>query len=83
MRILNSLIVPKNVKGYPLRSFNIRSVAKYSKNERGLFGDMKKENEKSREESHSAKKVEKGDLSALEWVCISCKRPLDAFKIKY
>ena len=32
MRILNSLIVPKNVKGGALDFFNIHTVAKYQKN---------------------------------------------------
>ena len=35
MRILNSLIVPENVKGVPFGIFNIYFVAKYQKIEGG------------------------------------------------
>ena len=35
MRILNSLIVPKNVKGGPLGLFNIHSVTEYEKKLKG------------------------------------------------
>ena len=39
MTILSGLITPKNVKGDPLRFFNIHYFAKYQKNEGGLFED--------------------------------------------
>ena len=43
MRIINSLIVPKIVKGGLLGFFNIHSVAKHQKQyERGAFEDFKK-----------------------------------------
>ena len=40
-KILNSLIVPKNLKWglFGWVSFNIHSVAKYEKNEKGPFAD--------------------------------------------
>ena len=42
MRIFNSLIVPKILKKGPFGIFNIRSVAKYQKNERRtLWGHIK------------------------------------------
>ena len=40
MRIFNSLIVPKNVKGGPLGFFSIHSVAKHYKIEGGPFEDF-------------------------------------------
>ena len=49
MKIVNSLIVPKNVKGGPLGFFNIHSVAKYQK----MKGDPLKNFEKK---SHNAAK---------------------------
>ena len=42
MRIFNSLIVAKNVKGGPLGFFNIHSGAKHQKIEGGPFEDFKK-----------------------------------------
>ena len=52
MRIFNSLIVPKNVKGGPLDFFNVHSVAKHQKIEEGPFEDFKK----FRKKSHKAEK---------------------------
>ena len=66
MRILNSLIVPKNVEKGALVFFNIRPVAKYQKIEVGPFGDIKEFREnvskpkKGRVKSHSAEKLKKG-----------------------
>ena len=71
MRILNSLIVPKNVKGGPLGFFNIHPVAKYQKTEGGPFGDIKKirkkshKAEKGRGKSHSGKKWKWGPFWVL------------------
>ena len=42
MSILNSLIVPKNVKGDPLGFIDIHSVEKYLKIEAELFDAIKK-----------------------------------------
>ena len=47
MRIFNSLIVPKNVKGGPLGFFNIHSVAKQQKNRRGTLLKLRKNSKKS------------------------------------
>ena len=47
MRILNSLIVPRNVKGDPLEFIDIRSVAKYHKSEAESFGALKKSRKNS------------------------------------
>ena len=48
IRILNSLIVPKNVKGGPLKFFNIHSVTKISKNWKGRhLGDIRKFSKKA------------------------------------
>ena len=65
MRIFNSLIVPKNIKGGPLGFFNIHSVAKHQKIEGGPFEDFKKfrknsltKPKKGRGKSHSAEKLE-------------------------
>ena len=41
MRILNTLIVPKNVKGGLFEVFNSQFVAKYQKIEKRLFGTLK------------------------------------------
>ena len=63
MRIFNSLIVPKNLKGTLWNFFTIRSVAKYkNKLKRGPIEDIKNFQKKvprpkKREESHSAEKV--------------------------
>ena len=64
MRIFNSLIVPKNLKGTLLGFFNICSVAKYqNKLKGGPFEDIikfsKKKSHKAEKkgESHSAEKV--------------------------
>ena len=56
MRIFNSLIVPKNVKGGPLDFFNIHSVAKHQKNRRP-FEDFKKFRKKSHKAEKGAGKV--------------------------
>ena len=62
MRNFNgSLIVPKNLKKGPFGIFNIRSVAKYQKNERrtlwGHLNNIEKKSHKA-EKSHSAEKSE-------------------------
>ena len=69
MRIFNSLIVPKNVKGGPLGFFNIHSGAKHQKKYKGgPFEDFKKfrksltKPKKGRGKSHSAEKLEGGTL---------------------
>ena len=54
MRFLNSVTVPKNVKGDPLRFFDIHCVAKYRNKWRG---DPLVQSKKS----HSAEKVAMGD----------------------
>ena len=55
MRIFNSLIVPKNVKGGPLGFFN--SGAKHLKIERGPFEDFKKFQKKSHKAEKGGGKV--------------------------
>ena len=68
MRIFNSLMVPKNVKGGPLGFFNIHSGAKHQKNRRGdplktlkNFENKSHKAEKRGEgKSHSAEKLEGG-----------------------
>ena len=68
MRIFNSLIVPKNVKGGSLGFFNIHSGAKHQKNRRDPLKSFKKffkkshKAEKGRGKSHSAEKLEGGTL---------------------
>ena len=72
MRIFNSLIVPKNVKGGPLDFFNIHSVAKHQK-----IGDPLKtlknfeksltKPKKGRGKSHSAEKLEGGPFWVLHF----------------
>ena len=47
MTILNSLIVPKNLKGDPLGFSNIYYFPKYQKIEGGPFGTIKKFSKKS------------------------------------
>ena len=53
MRIFNSLIVPKNVRGGPLGFFNIHSVAKHQKSRRE---DPLKTFKKFEKKSHKAEK---------------------------
>ena len=74
MRILNNLIVPKNLKrkGHLLGFFNTHSVPKYQKHRRDPSDTLKKISEnvsqsRKRGKSHSAKKCKKGDPLALEW----------------
>ena len=82
MRIFNSLIVPKNVKGGPLGFFNIHSVAKQQKNRRGALLKLRKNSKKKsqnrkkgRGKSHSAEKLEGGTLLGFAfqgrglWMC--------------
>ena len=57
MRIFNSLIVPKNVKGSPLGFFNTHSGAKHLKIEGGPFEDFKKIRKKSHKAEKGAGKV--------------------------
>ena len=57
MRIFNSLIVPKNVKGGPLGFFNIHSGAKHQKIEGGPFEDFKKVRKKVSQSRKGAGKV--------------------------
>ena len=57
MRIFNSLIVPKNVKGGPLGFSNIHSGAKHQKIEGGPFADFKKFRKKSHKAEKGAGKI--------------------------
>ena len=59
-------------KIYPLAFFNIHSIAKHKKIERGTFGEKK-----IREKSHNAEKNWKGLPFSLERYCmLSGKKPL-------
>ena len=61
MRILNSLIVPKNVKGGPLGFFNINPVAKSQKKLKGEpFGDIKIFEKKGAAKVSKCRKIGKG-----------------------
>ena len=68
MRIFNSPIVPKNVKGDPLGFFNIHSVAKHQKIEGDPLKTLKNfeksltKPKKGAGKSHSAEKLEGGTL---------------------
>ena len=74
MRIFNSLIVPKNVKGGPLGFFNIHAGANHQKKEGGPLKTLKKfekkvsQSRKKDGESLIAPKNWKGDPSGF---CIS------------
>ena len=53
----------KSERRDPMGFFNIRSVAKYQKMKGGIFGDMKKNCEKSKKknEKHAQKSLVKGE----------------------
>ena len=78
MRILKqSHSTEKCERGDPLGFLRLQFVAKYQKNEEGLFADIKKFSKRSLTKPKNGaenlvEKLEKGDPSALHWFCISC-----------
>ena len=90
MRIIDSLIVSKNVSG-DIEIFNIHSVTKYPKIEEGPIFSLEKmqniqekslTNPKKGGKSQSAEKVARGPF-CLGMVLYFMLEAIDAFKIKY
>ena len=87
IRILNSRIVPKNLKRDPLGFFNSHSVAKYQKNEEALLRHMKIFGKsltmpKKVGKSHSTEKSANGGPFCFGMVLYFMLEALDALKIK-
>ena len=79
MRILNSLIVPKDLKEGPFGLFQHPFSCKTLKNQMSPWVHLKiflKKSHKAEkgcgESLIAPKQIGKGDPSALQWFCISC-----------